>query len=1101
MKRHHAFLTARLRGMLAKLRADLTRHVALCFAATLLGLPAAGQATTWNGSVNEWSTSTAWSPTTTSANFNNTLDVVLAGSANVNPMYLGGNNVTVQSITFDANSTSAISLRVNSSTGNAKILTFDSSASTPSIIIASGAAAHEISGNGTPGPINLLKNLVITHNGAHDFTISRPITNSAGVTKAGPGKIILSAANTYSGATTISGGKLVGVTGGSCSNSAVTVNNTAGCTLGVSVTDNSKQWACSNLTFAGANAALAVDFGGVVPGGSVAPLQINGNVTFSGIPTVTITGTAISNSTVTYPLMTWTGAANPANAPTAVTLPSPLTGNLSLSGDGRTLNLNITSIPPVNLVYPTNNSSSYQTIPYLKWADLVTSPYVGWYDIQIATNSSFAGIVDTDTVPAMINHYVPNRELDLGTNYWRVRYKDTNGVARNWSGVWSFAIKAMPTIVNVPLGSSWTQIQSYLTNALANAPAELRFQPGTYAITNPSTNGSDFLSITSGGNILINGQGCTFLITDRSGLGTSFFYGQFCSLIQFKNFTVDYTGDSLAHFAGQVISITKSNYPDCSFTVQVDTNTYTWLDDTLRTNVFDGFVLEAGTRQRWHGIDASPRLSVNETWEQAKLSANTYRFTPTANKSVFYNELATNDWWVAMYRGGDLFYCFNQCADLVINNVTSKACRGRAVIPRDSCDRLRVVNNQFLCTGNRAVGINSGGINDHSHGPPTTGYEPWWEGNTFEYDADDMYNGSTDQCVFRNNLLRGPFRHAIWLHYNRQWIEDNTVIYAGTQGLNMDPGGLGALTALVVNVGLVKNNLIIQPRLGGINMASDPTLAPDESGSPYHTDIRIEGNVIQDVLKNEAIHLEYGQRVEVLNNHILTTCIPFSYTADPVTAMGIYVTNSANVLIQGNEIGDTRLASNNWIVVDASSTTNVTLVNNTYPSINQAPWLGALSNITVNVGNTVTFTNAAGDADAPSQVLTYSLLAAPTYATLNATNGVFQWRPRVDQTRSTNPIVIVVTDSGCPSLSATQSFVAVVNKLNSPQVNGLGLTNGQFRFTVAGDAGPDYLVQASTNLTSWTTLETNASPSLPFLWTDSGPTNLSWRFYRILLGP
>ena len=1100
MKRHTAFLPARLRGTLAKLRADNAWPVALAFAAILLGFSGAGLAATatWSGvgaAVNgyqSWETTANWSGTAPGNNGVNTLDIILNNTGVFTPQALAGNDKTVQSLTFDASSTSAILLRPASTTGNAKNLIFDSASSTPFIIIASGAGAHSI--GGSSGTVNLLKNLTITHNGSNDFTISRPVTNTAGITKAGPGTLILAAANTYTGPTMVSGGKLVGVTSGSCSNSAVTVNNTAGCTLGVSVTDNSKPWACSNLTFAGVNAALSLDFGGVIPSGFVAPLQVNGNVTFSGIPTVTIIGTAISNSMATYPLMTWTGAANPANAPTLVILPPSLVGNLSLSGDGRTLNLNIISIPPVNLVYPASNSTSYQTIPYLKWADSVSSPYAGWYDIQISTNSSFVGIVDVDTVPAMINHYVPNQELGWGTNYWRVRYRDTNGVAGNWSGVWSFAIKAMPTVVNVPLDSSWTQIRSNLDYALAHSPAELRFQTGVYNLTADPADAALFY-IQNSGSILINGQGCTFLISDRSGQTTPFFYGRNSSgPIQFKNFTVDYAGDSLAHVAGQVVGIEKFTYPDCAFTVQVDTATYPTLDGTLLTNTWDGLVLEAGTRQRWHALEANPRLGVNETWAQAKQGTNTYRFTPTANKSAFYDHLELGDWWVGSYRGGDLFYAYSDCPDLVINNVISKACRGRAVIPRSKCDRLRVVNNEFLCTGARALGMTSGGINDNST-------EPWWEGNTLEYNADDMFNASiSEQVVFRNNALRGPFRNAIFLQGNRQWVEGNIIIYAGLTGINLAPANLST-TNDVVNVGLIKNNLIIQPRLGGINMASDTSRLVDESGSPYHTDIRIEENVIQDVLKNEAISVSYGQRVELLNNHILTTCIPFSDVADPATAMGIYVTNSADVLIQGNEIGDTRLASNNWIVVDASSTTNVTLVNNTCPGINQAPWLGALSNVTVNVGNTVTFTNTAGDADAPSQALTYSLLAAPTYATLNATNGVFQWRPRVDQARSTNPIVIVLTDSGCPSLSATQSFVAVVNKLNSPQVTGLSLTNGQFRFTVAGDTGPDYLVQASTNLTSWDTLETKFSPGLPFLWTDSGTTNLSWRFYRILLGP
>ena len=58
-----------------------------------------------------------------------------------------------------------------------------------------------------------------------------------------------------------------------------------------------------------------------------------------------------------------------------------------------------------------------------------------------------------------------------------------------------------------------------------------------------------------------------------------------------------------------------------------------------------------------------------------------------------------------------------------------------------------------------------------------------------------------------------------------------------------------------------------------------------------------------------------------------------------------------------------------------------------------------------------------------------------------------------------------------------------------------------FSLTVNGDTGPDYIVLASTNLTDWTSIFTNHSPTPPFVWTDSGASNFSQRFYRIQLGP
>ncbi len=94
-----------------------------------------------------------------------------------------------------------------------------------------------------------------------------------------------------------------------------------------------------------------------------------------------------------------------------------------------------------------------------------------------------------------------------------------------------------------------------------------------------------------------------------------------------------------------------------------------------------------------------------------------------------------------------------------------------------------------------------------------------------------------------------------------------------------------------------------------------------------------------------------------------------------------------------------------------------------------------------------------------------------------------------------------MTDNGTPSLSATQGFLVVVNPVAQPLWTQTQFTNGQFRLTLTGDLGPDYTVQASTNLAAWTTLFTTNPPVLPWTWADADATNFPGRFYRIMLGP
>lgn len=57
----------------------------------------------------------------------------------------------------------------------------------------------------------------------------------------------------------------------------------------------------------------------------------------------------------------------------------------------------------------------------------------------------------------------------------------------------------------------------------------------------------------------------------------------------------------------------------------------------------------------------------------------------------------------------------------------------------------------------------------------------------------------------------------------------------------------------------------------------------------------------------------------------------------------------------------------------------------------------------------------------------------------------------------------------------------------------VGLPAGQFGFALSGAANAQYLVQASTNLVNWVTLQTNIGS---FQFIDSNTTQFSRRFYR-----
>jgi beta-galactosidase len=187
-------------------------------------------------------------------------------------------------------------------------------------------------------------------------------------------------------------------------------------------------------------------------------------------------------------------------------------------------------------------------------------------------------------------------------------------------------------------------------------------------------------------------------------------------------------------------------------------------------------------------------------------------------------------------------------------------------------------------------------------------------------------------------------------------------------------------------------------------------------------------------------------------------------------------------------------------------TSVLTNVSSTFLQANTAPTLAAIPNQTVNVGQPPQVTASATDTNVPASVLTFNLLAAPAGATLvktGNTNAAFHWRPQVPDANTTNLITLKVADNGSPRLSATQSFLVMVNPLTLPTFATPVWSNGAVNLSATGQAGPDYAVQGTTNLSlsNWTTLWTTNSPPTPFSWIDTNAGAYPARFYRLSVGP
>ena len=187
-------------------------------------------------------------------------------------------------------------------------------------------------------------------------------------------------------------------------------------------------------------------------------------------------------------------------------------------------------------------------------------------------------------------------------------------------------------------------------------------------------------------------------------------------------------------------------------------------------------------------------------------------------------------------------------------------------------------------------------------------------------------------------------------------------------------------------------------------------------------------------------------------------------------------------------------------VTSHNNTTNCT-ANFDNVTVNQSPVLATISNQTILAGQTLTITNSASDADIPAQSLIFSLSNAPTNAAIDSSSGVFTWRPTIAQSPSTQAVSVIVTDNGVPPVSAIESFTVTVTQPTQPVFSGCSITNGFVGFWVNGNSGPDYTIQTSTNLSTWSVVAAESSPTLPFFWADTNSASFSFQFYRVVLGP
>ena len=241
--------------------------------------------------------------------------------------------------------------------------------------------------------------LTVNQTGATSFAglINNGTTRSLGLTLGGTGALVLLGNSTYSGATAVNAGELAGGTGGSLVNSAVTV--AAGATNGVQAVSYGAQWVCPGLTYNTGTAYLDINLTTLPVSATVAPLQVNGNLTVNGTVNVLVRN-GYFPSAGTYPLVSYTGTLTGGSSFALAGLPAGVTATLVNNTGAKRLDLSVTAVPTVT---PTVSA----------WTNLVSGNAGGsWgtnsnWSPNAAPNSSDA-VANFGTVSITANSFITN---------------------------------------------------------------------------------------------------------------------------------------------------------------------------------------------------------------------------------------------------------------------------------------------------------------------------------------------------------------------------------------------------------------------------------------------------------------------------------------------------------------------------------------------------------------------------------------------------------------------------------------------------------------------------------------------------------------------
>ncbi|MBL9171551.1 MAG: hypothetical protein JNN07_27715 [Verrucomicrobiales bacterium] len=167
--------------------------------------------------------------------------------------------------------------------------------------------------------------------------------------------------------------------------------------------------------------------------------------------------------------------------------------------------------------------------------------------------------------------------------------------------------------------------------------------------------------------------------------------------------------------------------------------------------------------------------------------------------------------------------------------------------------------------------------------------------------------------------------------------------------------------------------------------------------------------------------------------------------------------------------------------------------------VNSAPVWSRIENQIVEPGALVRFTPTVSDSDLPANQLGFTLVSGPAGATVSGSDGQVSWKASAGLAGTTHSFKLNVADNGLPPIGVDTSFEITVKPLMPIRLTLLSKSQLQAMIRIEGNSGLDYVIQQSSDLSSWTDISTHLQAQTP-LEVAISPTEEPQVYYRATLG-